>query len=218
MHQPFLDLTNYSKPTDPSQYNCMQDFLCNAPKTDGRFGFGVGSRFSDSGFVQSFLTPHGLQVKEGHFITLLSVFGVFNFEVLRRLCESPLPDASVINLVDNAVRIMQEDTPGEPIQFTLTQVGYINCYDRKSSWTSCGCDCLIEWDGRCMMVSLEVASMLETTGRLKVIPIAERMCPRHGCMHELKYYPHPNPVDWLGKPITQEMIDADVARYRTRNN
>ena len=217
--QPFLDLTNYDRPHDPSMYDSMQQFLRDAPRTDGRFGFNPASTFSGGTYIQSFLTPYGLQVMEGHYVKLFSVFGEFNFKILKELCESPLPDASVINLVDNAVRILQEQEPGEPTQYTMTHVGHINPYghrEGKLTWSACGCDCLIEWDGRCMFLSLDIAHLLSYTGRLTVIPLAERMCPRHGCMHELKHYKHPNAVDWRGKPITEEMIEAAIAERRKK--
>lgn len=216
MNQPFLDLTNYENPTCPGDFGDMQSFLCRAPKTDGRFGFMPGGRVHDSGFVYAALTPYGMQVLEGHYVKLFSIFGELNYKIVKRLCESPLPDASIINLLDNAVRIRHEQEPGEPTQYTMTQVGFINPYSRKEGWTSCGCDCLIEWDGQCKFLSLEVASLLRTTGRLTVIPIEERMCPRHGAMHDLKYTPHPNPVTWTGKPITEEMILADIERYNKK--
>ena len=221
MIQPSLDLTNYDKPADPSDYKSMQHFLSQAPKTDGRFGFNPTSSFSGGAYIQSFITPYGLQVMEGHFIKVLSTFGVFNYKILKRLCESPLPDASVINLIDNAVNIMAEAEEGEMHEFVMTHLGYINVHGlrgKEAHWTECGCDCLIEWLGQCRLVSLEVASMLETTGRLRVIPLAERMCPRAGALTELKWYPHPNAVTWRGKPITEEMIEAEIVADKERRN
>lgn len=221
MHQPSLDLTNYDKPASPADYGGdMQTFLSRAPKTDGRLGFNPASTFSGGQYIQSFLTPYGLQVMEGHYIKVLSTFGVFNYKILKRLCESPLPDASVINLVDNAVRIMLEDEPGEMHEFVMTHVGLLNIHGKhgkKLDWSACGCNCLIEWLGNCRLVSLEVASLLETTGRLRVIPIEERMCPRSECVPDLRHYPHPNAVTWRGKPVTDEYIekvDKEIREYR----
>jgi hypothetical protein len=149
--------------------------------------------------------------------SVIGTFNTFNYAILKKLCESPLPDASVLNLVDNAVRIQLEDEPGEPAEFIMTHVGYLDIHHRGGArWTDCGCNCLIEWNGQCKFMSLEVAYMLQTTGRMRTIPFEERMSPRAECVQELEDYPHPNAVTWRGKPITAEMIEADVERVRAK--
>lgn len=206
MHQPFLDLMNYNAQRTEED---SQTFLCTAPKTDGRFGFNPSSRFSISAYTFAGITPYGMQVLERQFIRAIHTFGVFNYYLLKELCESPLPDASVLNLVDNAVRIMLEEEPGEPITYTFTHVGYnhYSCKAEDNHWGPCGCDCLIEWDGKREIVSLEVARYIESTGRMKVIPFSERFVPRLGSEDELQWSPHLGAIDRNGNKLCTSLVN-----------
>lgn len=200
MTQPFLDFTNYDEPASPEQYDGdMQTFLCHAPKTDGRLGFNPGSRFNSIGGGFAATTPYGMQVMEGYYVRLIQDFGVFNYEIVKRLCESPLPDASVLNLVDNAINYLLGDEPGELATYEVWPVAYIDRYRTggEEAWRECGCDCFI--NGK--KYSLEIASMLVTTGRVKYIPLAERFVPREECMSDFTWCPHPAAQDRHGNSL-----------------
>lgn len=210
MNQPFLDLMNYDNPDSPENYRGMQSFLCSSPKTDGRFGFEPSSRFYDGYGFTSGLTPFGVQELERKFITTILEFKVFNYHVMKALAMSCLPDASVLNLVDNAINILLEPEEGDLPEFTFTHYGYYSCHIRDSEdngWTDCGCDCMIEWGNKRRKVSLDVASFLETTGRLKVIPFSERFIPRSdGSEESLKWNPHKGAIDRMGNRLCPDGI------------
>jgi hypothetical protein len=213
MNQPFLDMMNYDKPECPSMYESNQHFLCNSPKTDGRFGFNPSSRFYTGIGVISALTPFGVQELERKFIQLISEFKVFNYDVMKALAMSCLPDAVVLNLVDNALNIMLEPEEGEAPEFVFTHCGYYSChikglsFDTDHGWTDCGCDCLIEWNGRRKIVSLDVAQFLETSGRLRKIPFSERFVPRSdGTVKELKFNPHKGAIDRNGNRLCPDGV------------
>lgn len=203
MKQPFLDLMDYT-----ATYDGKTDyltFLCNGKKTDGRFGFVPASRLS-GGFVFSAITPYGLSMMEQNFICLIRDFGAFNYTILKELCESPLPDACVINLVDNAISYLLGDEPGEVRTHTMWPVAYIGHrpQEGKDYWTECGCDCYI--DGK--KYSLHVARLLETTNRLKVLQLKDKFTPREECMKEFTWHPHPAAVDSRGNSLWEKDLNT----------
>ena len=197
MRQPALDLMNYT-PEYPSGRD-HQDVLCSFPKTEGRFGFSPSDRFFSGQFVSGGLTPYGMNELEKDFITMVRDFECFNYTVMRALAESCLPDIVVLNIVENAMRIRMEEAEGQPHQYTLTHFGYMDNY--TGDWRICGCNVLIEWSGRRKIFSIDRAQMLESTGRLTVVPFTERFIPRDECYRELQFRPSLAATDITGRKL-----------------
>lgn len=209
MKQPFLDLMDYNAQHPGGDH---QTFLCRGQKTDDRFGFNPGSRFTHC----SAITPYGMQVIESQFCQVVRDFKVFNYSFMKRLCESPLPDAVVVNIVDNAIRIALDGDPR--YEYTMTHFGFNYHSNPKESnyWGPCGCDCLIEWDNQRKVVSLEVAYMLP---RVTIIPFNERFIPRQDDELDLLYNPHHGAVDRYGKPFDMEKLkEARNVRKLQKSN
>jgi len=78
-----------------------------------RLGFESSARAQASPGFFACLTPYGMQRMESEFIKVITRMEIFSLKLVQAICESPLPDAVVMNLIDNAVsrRLEPEEGP-----------------------------------------------------------------------------------------------------------
>lgn len=151
----------------------LRDFVSlNRDKvSQWRLGFESSARAQASPGFFACLTPYGMQRMEGEFINVIQRMEIFNLKLVQAICQSPLPDAVVMNLIDNGIARRLELEEGPLPTFKLL---YYSRHDGGTYWGRMRVECE---NGGWFDVYDNALQVLDGHPRVTMVPPEERVIP-----------------------------------------